>query len=269
MADSQVPITAGSGTNIDTRTEATNGDHRQVVVIGDPSVTDGVAPVTAAFGLEVDVSRVVPGTGATNLGKAEDSAHVDGDVGVMMLGVREHYTGSTTQGDYAAISVGPNGDMNTLVRKDQVRLTPSSAITTSVLSHAAGQQTGQVLTLVGSGTLTAARVSGGSGTITSVILTDVDDVIGPFDVAFFRSSPTTGGDNTTLSFNDADMVNLVGIVQLIGAFDLGGNRVAQALNIAVPYECAATNLFAVLITRFTYLPATGTALNLQVFVERN
>lgn len=53
MADSAVPITAGTGTNIDTRTEATNGNHRQVVVIGDPATNAGVAPVDATNGLAV------------------------------------------------------------------------------------------------------------------------------------------------------------------------------------------------------------------------
>lgn len=263
MPDSDVQITAGSGTKIDTRTVGTGSDeHRQVVVIGDPTTAGGVAPVDATFGLEVDVSRVVPGTGATNLGKAEDATHADGDVGVMLLAVRE-YTGPGATGDYSALSVGPNGDLNTIGRKDQTRLT-SGTITTNTNSHSAGQQTGGVITLS-----SAARVSGGSGVITAVVLTDVDDVIGPFDVAFFRSSPTTGGDQTTLSFNDSDMPNLVGLVQLTGAFDLGGNRVAQAHNISVPYDCAATSLFAVLVTRFTYTPTTTTALNLQVFVERN
>ena len=51
MADSAVAITAGTGTNVDTRTEATNGDHRQVVVIGDPSVTNGVATVSTGGAL--------------------------------------------------------------------------------------------------------------------------------------------------------------------------------------------------------------------------
>lgn len=45
MADSQVPITSGSGTNIDSRTESTNGNHRQVVVLGDPALNDNVAAV--------------------------------------------------------------------------------------------------------------------------------------------------------------------------------------------------------------------------------
>lgn len=55
MADTAVAVTAGTGTNIDTRTEATNGNHRQVVVLGDPSTNAGVAPVDATAGLKVDL----------------------------------------------------------------------------------------------------------------------------------------------------------------------------------------------------------------------
>lgn len=55
MADTAIAITAGSGTNVDTRTEATNGNHRQVIVVGDPSTNAGVAPVDATAGLKVDL----------------------------------------------------------------------------------------------------------------------------------------------------------------------------------------------------------------------
>lgn len=55
MADTAVAITQGSGTNIDTRTEGTNGNHRQVVVLGDPATNAGVAPVDATAGLKVDL----------------------------------------------------------------------------------------------------------------------------------------------------------------------------------------------------------------------
>lgn len=55
MADSAVAITAGSGTNIDTRTETTNSNHRQVIVIGDPATNAGVAPVDVTAGLKVDL----------------------------------------------------------------------------------------------------------------------------------------------------------------------------------------------------------------------
>lgn len=60
MADSAVAITAGSGTSIDTRTEGTNGNHRQVIVIGDPATNAGVAPVDVTNGLAVQVIPALP-----------------------------------------------------------------------------------------------------------------------------------------------------------------------------------------------------------------
>lgn len=54
MADADVPITAGSGTKIDTRTVGAGTDeHRQVVVLGDPSTAANVAIVTADGALTV------------------------------------------------------------------------------------------------------------------------------------------------------------------------------------------------------------------------
>lgn len=71
MADTAVAVTAGAGTNIDTRTEATNGNHRQVIVIGDPDLNAGVAPVDATNGLSVSVtnaSLTVAAHAVTNAG---------------------------------------------------------------------------------------------------------------------------------------------------------------------------------------------------------
>ncbi len=71
MADTAVAITAGSGTSIDTRTEGTNGNHRQVIVIGDPATNAGVAPVDATTGLSVNVtnaSLTVASHAVTNAG---------------------------------------------------------------------------------------------------------------------------------------------------------------------------------------------------------
>jgi len=59
MADADVPVTAGSGTKIDTRTVGAGVDeHRQVVVVGDPATAAGVASADATNGLDVDVTRV-------------------------------------------------------------------------------------------------------------------------------------------------------------------------------------------------------------------
>lgn len=52
--------------------------------------------------LQVDALSSVPGTGATNLGKAEDAVHASGDTGVMTLGVRNDDLASlvSDDGDY-------------------------------------------------------------------------------------------------------------------------------------------------------------------------
>ena len=51
-----------------------------------------------------EVTSLLPGTGASNLGKAEDAQHTSGDVGVLSLGVRADTAASTatTDGDYTA-----------------------------------------------------------------------------------------------------------------------------------------------------------------------
>lgn len=56
-------------------------------------------------------SSVVPGTGATNLGKAEDAVHTTGDTGVMALGIRRDTAAASsgTTGDYEPFSTDANG----------------------------------------------------------------------------------------------------------------------------------------------------------------
>lgn len=62
-------------------------------------------------GIDVDVTRVIPGTAAANLGKAEDGVAADGDAGVAMLGVRRDTpaTNAGAAGDYAEIGLSGVG----------------------------------------------------------------------------------------------------------------------------------------------------------------
>lgn len=330
MADSDIQVTAGTGPKVDTRTVGAGTDeHRQVMVIGDPSTATDVATVTAANGLkvdvtrvtgsvtigdgtqniaidsaqsdaenngvnslhtssrnyvfngttwdrtrgditngmDVDVTRVIPGVGPTHLGKQEDQPHQDGDTGVLILGVRNHLTGSTADGDYSAISVSSTGEMQTLARRDLVRLQTAISFTGNPpTAYVSGDQFGNLVTLTN-----AARVSGGTGTITGVTINSASVLIGTFDVLFFESSVTLAGDSAPFSISDADGLKLIGIVPMAGSYSLGLNRVAQAFNIAIPYVCVgSTSLFAAIITRSAYTLAAGDfASNLNVFVERN
>jgi hypothetical protein len=330
MADSDIQVTAGTGPKVDTRTVGAGTDeHRQVMVIGDPSTATDVATVTASNGLKVDVTRVtgsvtigdgtqniaidsaqsdaesngvnslhtssrnyvfngttwdrnrgditngldvdvtriIPGVASNNLGKQEDQLHQDGDTGVLMLGVRNHLTGSTVDGEYSAISVSSTGEMQTVARRDLVRLQQAISFTGNPpAAYVSGDQFGNLVTLTN-----AARVSGGTGTITGLTINTASVLTGAFDVLFFDSSVTLAGDSSPFSISDADGLKLIGIAPLAGSYSLGLNRVSQAFNLAIPYVCVgSTSLFAAIITRNPFTLVSGDfASNLNVFVERN
>lgn len=84
-----------------------------------PAGTNGIGKLTANNGVDigdVDVASVIPGTGATNLGKAEDGGHTSGDVGVQMLGVRTDTPNAAradTDLDYTPIATYRTGAIRT------------------------------------------------------------------------------------------------------------------------------------------------------------
>ena len=78
--------------------------------------TAGIGKLTANSGVDigdVDVTSIVPGVAATNLGKAEDAGHSSGDVGVMALTVRQ---------DTAAALGGTDADYQPLITDASGRL---------------------------------------------------------------------------------------------------------------------------------------------------
>ena len=97
----------------------------QVDVVGAlPAGTNAIGKLAANSGVDigdVDVTTVVPGTGATNLGKAEDGGHSSGDVGVMALGVRTDTPNAAradTDLDYAPIAVYRTGAVRTAIPEE-------------------------------------------------------------------------------------------------------------------------------------------------------
>jgi hypothetical protein len=98
----------------DTQTIVSGSNPMPVNLVTD-SLSGNLDVNLAASGITLNtsaaVTSVVPGVGATNLGKAEDAAHSSGDVGVMNLAVRADADGSLvdTSGDYAPLQVDANG----------------------------------------------------------------------------------------------------------------------------------------------------------------
>lgn len=81
-----------------------------------PAGTNAIGKLAANSGVDIgdiDVTSVIAGTGATNLGKAEDAAHTTGDTGVMTLAVRAaaptDRSAGPTDGDYEPLGVNEVG----------------------------------------------------------------------------------------------------------------------------------------------------------------
>lgn len=109
-----------SGTGIDVLVDSgATGDMQVMKLAIAAAGSEVMIPATAADGLLVQVSNaslpsaissVVPGTGATNLGKAEDAVAASGDVGVFALAVRRDApTSSAAAGDYHEVQVDALG----------------------------------------------------------------------------------------------------------------------------------------------------------------
>ncbi len=75
-------------------------------------------------------SPTVPGTGATNLGKAEDAAHASGDVGVMALGVANATVANlVADGDYTPLATTLTGAQQ--ISLGQLRANGADAVSNS------------------------------------------------------------------------------------------------------------------------------------------
>lgn len=127
MADTAVAITAGTGTNIDTRTEATNGNHRQVIVIGDPSTNAGVAPVDETSGLKVDLGadNDITGTVTANAGTNLNTSALALESGGNLAAIKAKTDNIPALGQALAASSVPV----VLTAAQLTTLTPPAAIT--------------------------------------------------------------------------------------------------------------------------------------------
>lgn len=84
----------------------------RVTIANDSTGVVGLNAGTNSIGKISDITTsVVPGTTATNLGKAEDAAHTTGDTGVFVLSVRTdtQVSSAGTTGDYATFPTDANG----------------------------------------------------------------------------------------------------------------------------------------------------------------
>ena len=123
---------------------------------------------------DVDVLSIVPGTGATNLGKQTDSAAGATDTGVAILGIRDDVLTTLTpaDGDYTRFRVNSVGRLWTSATIDAALPTGSNVI--GGVTQSGTWNIGSITTLpslpTGSNTIGAVNIAAGQtlGTVTTV-----------------------------------------------------------------------------------------------------
>ena len=123
---------------------AISGTEMQVdVVAALPAGSNAIGKLAANTGVDigdVDVTSVVPGYAATSLGKREDDAHSNLDVGVMSLAVRNDDVAAigSADGDYAPLQVNAAGSLYTTDATGEagsILVTGTDTVTTTVTAN--------------------------------------------------------------------------------------------------------------------------------------
>lgn len=103
MANVARGVDSGTGINVLVDNGAT-GDMQLMKLAVSADGVETHIPADATNGLDVDVTRIIPGTTATSLGKAEDAVAASGDTGVMALAVqRTTAVSDAVDGDYVPL----------------------------------------------------------------------------------------------------------------------------------------------------------------------
>lgn len=287
MADASVDITAGTGTAIDTRTESTNGNHRQVVVLGDPATNAGVAPVSATQGLGVNVASggiasgaiasgaVASGAfasdsiaagaiaaGATSIAENEDAASANGDRGIKVMFKRSDTPGNSsgTDLDYeqpqmsgGAVWVRPLSSFAT-VSLDITR----PADTTAYAANDALSDSTSAPTSGGFTFSSVARASGGSGIITDLWVSSSNATGGmQGELWLFDSAVTNINDNSAFAISDAEIKTVVAKIAFTTVADTN-NAGVHVQNLSIGYTTSGSaNLRALVKVKAAYTPANA------------
>lgn len=126
--DSDTPIVVDIGAKANALRVAPANDITDGTYIGDIKFGESLVAGTNLIGKvgidqttpgttnRVDIGALIPGVGATNLGKAEDAGHSSGDTGVMALTVRQNTAAalSGADADYQPLITDTNGRLHVL-----------------------------------------------------------------------------------------------------------------------------------------------------------
>ena len=136
--------------------------------------------------------------------------------------------------------------MSTLIRSPQDGLwIIEQGVTVEAAAYATGELVGGKLTLSGPSTHFG-------GLIQSVVITDLAKQSVDKDVVFFDTDPsnTTFTENSAFDPDDTDLLNKIGVVQVLDWFAYNDSSSGQAINLAIPFIVdGGSALFAAIVER--------------------
>jgi hypothetical protein len=239
----------------------------------------------------LEIDGLVPGTNAAEIGKAEDEAHVSGNVGVMLLAVRADAAATTgsDDGDYVPLLTDANGklwvydsSLAGVVSGSELQVDIVTIATgdnnignVDVASISAGEThigevggTGTFVDVVlslddggayASGDVLAAtqevasalRVAGGTGHIQTIVVQDDDDQAGALDLIFLDQNTSIGTENSAISMADND--DILGSVEVVAGdyVDMVNSQHATKTNVGIMISSATTSIWMAAASRDT------------------
>ena len=217
-----------SGTDADYQpliTDASGRLHIAPLVAGSAAIGKLAANTGVDIG-DVDVTSVIAGVGATNLGKARDSALGATDTGVMALVVRDDTLTTLTpvDGDYVPLRVGSTGKLHvtdaniTACNTGAVVISSGTVTTVSTVTNLS-QMGGQALNM-GEGTIS-------TGTQRVTLATDDDGVAHLATIA----GDTTSIDGKITACNTGAVVISSGTITTVSTVTSLSQLGGQAINL--------------------------------------
>lgn len=233
--------------------------HQRVKVVWGADGTVNDADTASGKPLPVQLR----GSAGGDVVKLEDGGSGDQDPGIPILAVQKATPANTagTDGDYEFLQVSA-GKLWTHNVGDFVTVTTDVTRPANTTTYTINDAMADTTPTAGGFTFTnAARVSGGSGIITDMMVSFEEDAATPLqgELVLFNTSVTAVTDNATFAISDAEAKTVVAIIPFT-LTDFGNQGIAHVQNLAIGFTCSGSaNLRFLIRVKNGYVPTTNSS----------
>jgi hypothetical protein len=105
--------------------------------------------------------------------------------------------------------------------------------------------------------------------IGATITLDVSQATPPnIDLVLFSADTADQADNGAVSFTDAEMATVVGVINFNDWFD-GGNSMVQVASASIPFQLGGKNLYGQAVVQNAYTPTSGESFTVTLMVRQD